>query len=105
MIDKNEKQLDGYTKDICNVGDLAKKFEQFDWYAQDVDGHDVMAIAEAIENAKKQNEKPSVIVLHTVKGKDCTFAEDVFYNHHMTFTQEQLDEANQHLDQLIAELG
>lgn len=105
LIDKNEKQLDGYTKDICNVGDLAKKFEQFDWYAQDVDGHDVMGIAEAIENAKKQNEKPSVIVLHTVKGKDCTFAEDVFYNHHMTFMQEQLDEANQHLDQLIAKLS
>ena len=53
----------------------------------------------------KQNEKPSVIVLHTIKGKDCTFAEDVFYNHHMTFTQQQLDEANQHLDQLIERLS
>ena len=105
LIDKNEKQLDGYTEDICNVGDLAKKFEQFDWYAQDVDGHDVISIACAIENAKKQNEKPSVIVLHTIKGKDCTFAEDVFYNHHMTFTQQQLDEANQHLDQLIERLS
>ena len=34
-----------------------------------------------------------MIVLNTVKGKGCSFAEGVLYNHHMRFTKEQADEA------------
>lgn len=104
MIDRNEKQLDGYTKDICDVGNLASKFREFGWYAQDVDGHDVMAIREAIRRAKGQQKCPSMIVLHTEKGKDCSFAEGVFYNHHMAFTKKQYDEAQEYLDRQIASL-
>ena len=50
-----------------------------------------------------QTNKPSMIVLHTEKGKDCTFAQDVFYNHHMTFTEEQYEEAVHYLDEIIKE--
>lgn len=77
FVDQNLKQLDGYTKDICDVGDLRKKFEDFGWFAQEVNGNDVEEIKNAIEIAKLQVEKPSMIVLHTEKGKDCTFAQDV----------------------------
>lgn len=103
FVDQNLKQLDGYTKDICDVGDLRKKFEDFGWFAQEVNGNDVEEIKNAIEVAKLQVEKPSMIVLHTEKGKDCTFAQDVFYNHHMTFTEEQYEEAVHHLDEIIKE--
>ena len=34
FIDYNKKQLDGYTKDVCEMGDLRQKFEDFGWYAQ-----------------------------------------------------------------------
>lgn len=105
FIDKNDKQLDGYTKDICDVGDLAVKFNDFGWYAQDVDGHDVNAIYDAIENAKKQTKKPSMIVLHTVKGKDCTFAEELLYNHHLTFDEEQYEDAYTFLENKVKSLG
>lgn len=103
FVDQNLTQLDGYTKDICDVGDLRKKFEDFGWFAQEVNGNDVEEIKNAIEIAKLQVEKPSMIVLHTEKGKDCTFAQDVFYNHHMTFTEEQYEEAVHHLDEIIKE--
>lgn len=103
FVDQNLKQLDEYTKDICDVGDLRKKFEDFGWFAQEVNGNDVEEIKNAIEIAKLQVEKPSMIVLHTEKGKDCTFAQDVFYNHHMTFTEEQYEEAVHHLDEIIKE--
>ncbi|MCH1942032.1 transketolase [Holdemania massiliensis] len=104
FIDRNEKQLDGYTKDICDVGDLRTKFEDFGWYSQEVDGHDITAMLKAIENAKAREGQPSMIVLHTIKGKDCPFAEGVFYNHHMTMSPDQIEQAQQFLDQKIARL-
>ncbi|ATA23359.1 transketolase [Brenneria goodwinii] len=93
FIDYNKQQLDGYTKDICDLGDLRQKFNDFGWYALEVDGHDIDAIVAAIELGKEQDEKPVMIVLHTHKGKGCNFAEGILYNHHMTFTKEQCDSA------------
>lgn len=100
FVDYNKKQLDGYTADINDLGDLKSKFEAFRWYAQEVDGHNVLQIYDAVENAKKQNEKPSAIILHTIKGKGCSFAENELYNHHMTVSKEQMKEA---LDVLLKE--
>jgi transketolase len=98
FTDYNKKQLDGFTKDICDLGDLRAKYEAFGWYAQECDGHDVRAIQECIERAKAQTEKPSMIVLHTVKAKDCNFAEGVYYNHHVTISKEQYESAVAALD-------
>ena len=104
FVDCNKKQLDGWTADICNLGDLRKKFETFGWNALEVDGHDVSAISDAIEQAKLCTDKPSIIVLNTIKGKDCCFAEEVFYNHFIRFDQEEYERAINYLDDKIAVL-
>jgi transketolase len=101
FVDNNGKQLDGYCKDICDMGDLRQKFEDFGWYAQNVDGHDIRAIIDAVDHAKQVTGKPSMIILHTEKGKGCTFTEGVFYNHHVKFTKEQADEAIAALEETI----
>lgn len=93
FIDYNKQQLDGYTKDILDLGDLAAKFREFNWYIQDIDGCDIEQIYNAIQNAKAQKEKPSMIILNTLKGKGCCFAENILYNHHMMFTDEQANDA------------
>lgn len=93
FVDFNGQQLDGYTKDVMDVGDISAKFACFGWHTQTIDGHSVLAISEAIENAKTVKEKPSVIILKTKKGKGCIFAEGKEFNHHMTFSIEQIDEA------------
>lgn len=102
FVDDNKQQLDGYTKDINNILDARLKFESFGWHAQRVDGSNTAEIFEAIEKAKKEKGKPSVIVLDTVKGKGCSFAEGVLNNHHMTVSKEQMEEALKVLEQ---ELG
>lgn len=89
FIDLNQKQLDGYTKDICDLGDIRQKFEDFGWFSQSIDGHNVEEIYDAIQLAKAQNEKPSMIALNTVKGKGCKFCEEASYNHNMTVSAEQ----------------
>lgn len=104
FIDWNKKQLDGYTTDICDMGDFAEKFTQFGWHTQSIDGHDHQAIINAIETAKATKGKPHMIVANTIKGKDCTFTEDVLYNHHVAFTPEQYQQAQAALDEKIAAL-
>ncbi|MDO4270171.1 MAG: transketolase [Eubacteriales bacterium] len=104
FIDCNQKQLDGYTKDICDLGDIRQKFADFGWDAQAVDGHDVEAISAAIASAKTVADRPHMIVLQTEKGKGCTFAEGEFYNHHMKFSAEQYEQAVAALQRQIERL-
>ena len=75
FIDKNGYQLDGSTEKILDHGDLAAKVAGFGLYTQEIDGHDVKAIYQAIEKAKAKKGVPSCIVLDTIKAKGATFAE------------------------------
>jgi transketolase len=98
FTDYNKQQLDGYTKDILDLGDLTAKWKAFGWFTQEVDGHDIEALDRAIDAAKAQNEKPSMIVMNTIKGKGCNFAEGVEKNHSMAFNLEKAKEAIAALD-------
>lgn len=101
FVDYNKKQLDGYVKDINDMGDIKGKFESFDWYAQEIDGSSVAEIFEAVEKAKAQKGKPSVIVLNTVKGQGWSLAENTVSNHSMTVSPEQMDAAINELRQKL----
>ena len=104
FVDDNQKQLDGYTCDICGLGDIAQKFREFGWHAVDCDGNDVESLLAAIRLAKAEKEKPSVVVMRTEKGIGCSFAEGVLYNHHMKFSDAECDEAVASLEAQIARL-
>lgn len=93
FVDYNKLQLDGPTCEICDVGNVAKKFEDFGWYAQDIDGHDVRAINSAIDNARSQHEKPSMIVLNTVKGNGWSTVANKSSCHNVTISPAQEKEA------------
>ena len=104
FVDLNHQQLDGYTDDICALGDVRKKFEDFGWHAQMVDGHNVEAIYNAIERAKQQTSAPSMIVLNTVKGKGWSVTEGKTNIHHISITKQQMAEAEQEINSRIAGL-
>jgi len=93
LIDWNKQQLDGFTKDILDMGDFVEKFKAFGWHTQLVDGHDPGRIKAAIIDAKRYTDGPSAIILDTIKGYGCNFAEAVASNHHMNFTTEQMQSA------------
>jgi transketolase len=93
FVDYNHQQLDGYTRDINDLGDLKSKFECFGWHAQEIDGHDYSQIFNAVEKAWGEKDRPSVIVMNTIKGKGCTYAEGVLKNHHMVVTEDNTREA------------
>ena len=101
FIDDNKQQLDGFTKDVLDIGDIAEKMRAFGWHVQEVDGHNIEEILDAVNVAKGIAGKPSAIVLDTVKGHSVAFAEGVEGNHHMNFTPEQINEAISSAEQVL----
>lgn len=104
FVDYNKQQLDGYTRDIIDLEDLAAKFSTFGWFAQDCDGHNIEAICSAVEKAKEERKRPAVIILHTTKGKGCCFAEAKLDNHNMFFSSEMIDQAISCVSEELLEL-
>ena len=94
FVDSNKRQLDGSVDDIMSHGKgIGAKFDAFGWNVIDVaDGNDVEQIYDAVEAAYQVTGKPTCIVLNTVKGKGCTFAEPSGA-HSSQPSKEQWDEA------------
>ncbi len=69
IIDRNNIQIDGYTEDVMPLNDLIAKWEAFNWHVQEIDGHNIDTIIDAINEAKTVFEKPSVIIARTIPGK------------------------------------
>jgi transketolase len=59
-----------------NLEPLTDKWRAFGWQVQEVDGHDALAVAEALERSKGALGGPSVVIAHTVKGKGVSFMEN-----------------------------
>lgn len=93
FTDCNKQQLDGLTSEILDIEPLGDKWKAFGWFTQRVDGHDFAALDAAIKAAKAETGKPSMIIMDTIKGKGCSFAEGVVPNHNMTFDMAKANEA------------
>jgi len=98
FLDYNNMQIDGTLDQIVQVDPMDKKWEAFGWNVYCVDGHNVAEIYDAIENAQKCWEKPSMIILKTIKGKGAFFAEGKVSSHHMSITEEQCKKAIEELN-------
>jgi transketolase len=97
IVDNNRRQLDGYTRDICNPFDLKEKFKSFGLDAVEADGHDVEAIYNALTTAKNAG-RPTAVILNTEKGHGCCFAEIDGFNHYMVITHDMAEEAVNEID-------
>lgn len=75
VVDRNSIQIGGYTEDLMPVEPLRAKWEAFNWYVVEIDGHDFDGIAKAFDEAKAVFDKPTVIIAHTIPGKGVDFME------------------------------
>ena len=67
LWDDNKISLAGETE-VCFTEDVAKRYESYGWFVQSVDGHDMKAVAAALDKATAQKGKPSLICCRTVLG-------------------------------------
>ena len=69
IVDRNGIQIDGYTKDVMPLEPLAEKFEAFNFDVQEVDGHNMRSLNDAIGKAQAVYSQPSLIIAHTIASK------------------------------------
>ncbi|MCF2669795.1 transketolase [Butyricicoccus pullicaecorum] len=105
FVDSNKRQLDGAVDDIMSHGKgIGAKFDAFGWNVIDVaDGNDVEQVYDAVQAAYATEGKPTCIVLNTVKGKGCTFAEPSGA-HSSQPSKEQWDEAIKFAEEELAKV-
>lgn len=69
IVDRNGIQIDGYTEDVMPLEPLREKLESFNWDVQEVDGHNIRAVNDAIGKAQAVYSQPSIIIAHTIPSK------------------------------------
>ncbi len=81
ICDFNRLQLDGPTNEIMPLDPLPLKWEAFNWNVIQVDGHNIMEILKAFNEAHLVKNKPTIIIAHTVKGRGVSFMENNYEWH------------------------
>ncbi len=95
MLDRNHYMIDGYTEDVMSLEPLADKWRAFGWETRVVDGHDLSALAEAIEFAIAWDQGPVMLLCDTVKGKGVDFMEAKAAWHYGGLSAEMVAKAKQ----------
>lgn len=82
IVDFNNQQADGPSRDALAVGAEAPKWQAFGWHAQEVDGNDLGALVAAFDAARSLSDtRPRVIICHTKMCKGVDFLEARESNH------------------------
>jgi transketolase len=91
IIDLNGQQALGYTKDVCNIPNMVERWRAFGWEADEVDGHDVEALAEKM--ARPGGERPRMLVARTIFGKGVSFMQNEIKWHYLPMTDDEYQQA------------
>ncbi|MFA5065958.1 MAG: transketolase C-terminal domain-containing protein [Dehalococcoidia bacterium] len=75
IVDFNKIQTDKQVKDIIDLGDIERKFEDFGWYVHRCDGHNFIELEKAFTLFKDVTDKPKILIADTIKGKGISFME------------------------------
>jgi transketolase len=72
LLDANNSQVDGPVAGVTTIEPVAAKWAAFGWAAAEVDGHDVAAVAGALDSTSR-SDRPSVVISRTSTrhGLDC----------------------------------
>ena len=97
MYDQNHISLAGGV-DLCFTEDVAKRFEAYGWHTRAVaEGNDIDDIEAAINEAKAETGRPSLILVHTRIGFGSPKKQDTFGAHGSPLGEEELAATKQAL--------
>ncbi|MBN2614056.1 MAG: transketolase [Bacteroidales bacterium] len=96
FYDKNNAQISGNT-DRADSTNMALVFKGFGWQVLEIDGHNHVQINEAIEQAKTDNNKPTLIIGHTVMAKGAAHVEGDHNTHGSPLKEEEIEATKEKL--------
>ncbi len=93
IVDWNGLQIDGENDDVMTVKPIDEKFKAFGWDIVVIDGHNFDDIKRGLKQAREVNDKPTVIIAKTYKGKGVSFMENQASWHGKAPDEKQFKEA------------
>ncbi|ARC84782.1 1-deoxy-D-xylulose-5-phosphate synthase family protein [Clostridium argentinense CDC 2741] len=96
IINRNQCMTDDSTKEIMTLD--ADKWRNFGFIVEEVDGHSLKELSEALDFALSENKKPVVIIANTINGCGVDFIEDDCMCTYRIFDEEKVKEAKESLE-------
>jgi transketolase len=97
ILDYNKFQETGPIAREMGLEPLREKWRAFGWHVEEVDGHDIAALIEKLNDLQSISGQPSILIAHTVKGKGVSFVEADFTFHGRALTVEQAAKAREEI--------
>ncbi|MBP8256069.1 MAG: transketolase [Opitutaceae bacterium] len=97
FTDRNRLQTDGSTESVMPLDPLPDKWRAFGWNVSVIDGHDFDQIDKAVSQASGQDNRPTMIIANTIKGRGVSFMENVADWHGNPPNAEQFSRASAEL--------
>ncbi|KHK90340.1 transketolase [Novosphingobium malaysiense] len=105
VVDFNKQLMTNLNGNTMNLEPFADKWRAFRWNTIEVDGHDMAAICDVLDNLPPADgNRPTMIVAHTIKGKGVSFMERSIAWHANNLNQEFFDIAMAEIDAAAAKL-
>jgi len=102
IIDHNKMQSLDFCENTLALSPFADKWKAFGWNVLDIDGHDHCALRDALNKAKTSEEKPTVIIANTIKGKGISFMENnILWHYRFPHDGEEYDSSVAELKEQI----
>ena len=98
ILDYNGTQQTGATADVMPHEPIAAKWKAFGWHVQEIGGHNVREVLEALDRADQVHARPAVIISRTTKGRGVSFMEYDHNWHGTAPTEEQYAAAKAELE-------
>jgi len=81
ITDRNNIQIDGTTESVMPLENLSDKWESFGWHVIEINGNDIEAVIDACAMGRAVNNKPVMIIAHTIPGMGVDFMENDYTWH------------------------
>lgn len=98
ILDFNQQQALGYTKDVCDLHPIGEKWEKFGWDVHTVDGHDVDQMTSTIQGLEFQSGSPHLVIARTIFGKGVSYMENKIKWHYWPMSEAEYQQA---LDEIL----
>ncbi|HBR15736.1 MAG TPA: transketolase [Candidatus Omnitrophica bacterium] len=99
VVDYNKHQSYATTFEVQDLEPFADKWKAFGFGVQEIDGHNIEELRHAFTRLPIEDQKPSVVICHTVKGKGISRAENNLHWHHKNkVTEEEIQSLFEELE-------
>jgi transketolase len=104
IIDYNKIQSLDSVEATLGLEPFADKFKAFGWNSIEVDGHDHFALKKSFELVSQEENRPTVLICHTTKGKGVSFMENSVLWHYRSPQGQEYQDASSELRASIQRL-